>query len=167
MTSPFPDAAPLYDAQLHIDEIVDFGYPLAALASGAPVPPGGVRFDVTFSGAVTGPRVTGSVTGVDYLSVRADGRLDLHLHARVRTEDGASLAFAGSGLAIPRRDPGPLPVFEQVSLHSSDSRYLWVNGLPIWGRGTIDLARAELQVRGFTAADVLVSLRQRVPASPA
>lgn len=167
MTLSSSGAAPLYDAQLRIDEIMDFGYPLATLASGAPLPPSGVRFDVTFSGTVTGPHFTGAVVGVDYLSVRADGRLELHLHARVRTDDGARLAFAGTGLAVARHDAGPLPVFEQVSLHSSDARYLWLNGLPIWGQGTIDLAHVALRVRGFTDAEVLASALQRVRRSPA
>jgi hypothetical protein len=112
MTSPPPIATPLYDATLRIDEVIDFGYPLAALASGAPIPPSGIRFDVNFSGTVRGPRLTGAVGGVDYLSVRADGRLELHLHARVRTEDGASPAFVGTGLAIARRDAGPLSLFD-------------------------------------------------------
>jgi hypothetical protein len=35
-------------------------------------------------------------------------------------------------------------------LHSSDARYAWVNALPIWGHGTIDLTRGELVVTGFT-----------------
>ena len=163
MTLSTPVAAPLYDAQLHIDEIIDFGYPLAALASDTPLPPSGVRFDVTFSGTVAGTGLNGAVVGVDYLSVRADGRLDLHLHARVRTDDGARLAFVGTGIAIATRGAGPLPLFEQVTLHSTDARYLWVNGLPIWGHGTIDLSRAELRVRGFTDPDVLAGALQRAP----
>ena len=134
MTLSSPAATPLYDAHLHVDEIIEFGYPLPALASGTPLPPSGVRFDVSFSGTVAGTRLNGSVVGVDYLSVRADGRLDLHLHARVRTDDGARLAFIGTGIAITTGVAGPLPLFEQVTLHSTEARYVWVNGLPIWAR---------------------------------
>ena len=57
--------------------------------SGQAPPPGeGARFDVYFEGPITGAKLRGSVKGVDYLHLRADGRFQLHIHAEITTDDG-------------------------------------------------------------------------------
>lgn len=144
---------PLYDVRLAIVATSDFGYSLQALISRSPpLPPSGARFDVAFDGTVEGPRLSGTISGVDYAHVRADGRMELHIHGRVVTSDGAPLSFSGGGVAIPDPSTGLLRMYESATLHTSDPRYLWVNGLPIWGTGTIDIARGEIRVTGFTSA---------------
>ena len=55
-------------------------------------PPEGVRFDVPFDGTSTG-KLTGTVTGIDYIRVRADGRFDLHIHGTLTIQDGEKIAF--------------------------------------------------------------------------
>jgi hypothetical protein len=51
---------------------------------------------------------------VDYVTVRADGRIDLDIKAEITTDDGEKIAFAASGVGIPQPDlassyskPGP------------------------------------------------------------
>jgi hypothetical protein len=51
------------------------------------VPPQGAQFDVALAGAIKG-RVTGTMRGIDYLRVRADGRRELDLRGTVETDDG-------------------------------------------------------------------------------
>src|SRR2546427_13249714 len=46
-------------------------------------------------GTVTGPKLKGMVKGVDYANVRADGRLQLHVHAGITTEDCMSSEHFG------------------------------------------------------------------------
>jgi len=154
MNTPSRVAEPLYEARLRILATTDFGYPLQALASGsAQPPPWGARFDFAFEGSVEGARLTGTVVGVDYLNIRADGRIELHIHGRLNTADGASLSYSGNGVALPQPGTGLLHFSENVLLHCSDPRYTWVNRLPVWARGTIELARGEIRATGFASPE--------------
>ena len=149
----FVPGEPLYEARFAITGIGEYGYSLEALFSGtAPPPPGGARFDVVFEGALEGPRLSGTAAGTDYARVRGDGRMDLHIHLRIATPDGAAVAFFGGGVAVPDPATGLLRLYINAALHSSDPRYAWVNGLPVWTTGTADLARREIRVTGYTPA---------------
>jgi len=55
-------------------------------------------------GTVTGPKLKGTVKGVDYANVRADGRLQLHFHAEITTEDGKKIAFFADAFLLQSRD---------------------------------------------------------------
>jgi len=44
-------------------------------------------------GSSSGPRLKGTLTDVDYLQMRADGRTDLHIHAEITNEDGEKSVF--------------------------------------------------------------------------
>jgi hypothetical protein len=109
-----------------------------------------VRFDVPFEGVSTG-RLTGTVTGIDYIRVRADGRFELHIHAAITTQGGENIAVFADGIAIPRPDSPVADLRENVTLHTSSKSCTWVNGLQIWAAGTVDLAKQEVNVRGFVA----------------
>jgi hypothetical protein len=65
--------------------------------------PAGARIDFYLEGPVIGPKLTGTVKGVDYLYFRADGRAQLHIHAEITTEDGKKIALAADGIAIPEQ----------------------------------------------------------------
>jgi Protein of unknown function (DUF3237) len=65
------------------------------LSGAAAPPPQGARFDSYVEGTVTGPKLKGTVKGVDYANVRADGRLQLHVHAGITTEDCMSSEHFG------------------------------------------------------------------------
>ena len=81
----------IYEADIQFTGMVEFGVSMEALSSGkAPLPLEGARFDQTFQGDLHGPKLRGKISGTDHLHVRADGLFQLHLHARVTTEDGAN-----------------------------------------------------------------------------
>jgi hypothetical protein len=142
----------LYEYTLNITSVTEYGVSLASLASGeAPPPPEGARFDVSFEGVASGQRIAGSVKGTDYVTVRADGRFDLHIHAEITTQNGSKVALFADGVARPR--PGT-PIFElreNVQLFTSMQDYTWVNPLQIWGVGTVDLATQVIHIKGYSA----------------
>ena len=128
----------IYRADIQFIDEVDFGIPMQELISGQrPIPPMGARFDQTFKGELQGPRIHGSIEGTDYLRLRADGCFQLHLHARVTTQDGATIAMASEGVSL--QGEGSLGRLRStVTLHSADERYGWVNGLQLWALGVMD-----------------------------
>ena len=142
---------PLYEARLRITRMTEYGVALAGVLAGTtPLPPEGARLDVDFDGTVTGPRLTGTAAGVDYALARADGRMELHIHGRITTADGANVSLVADGVGSPGAD-GVVEIRETTRLHASDPRYRWVNTLALWGTGTVDMARREITVRAFVA----------------
>jgi hypothetical protein len=147
-------AALLFEYTLNVTSVTEYGVSLAALASGqAAPPPEGARFDIAMEGKASGPRIAGTVKAKDYLSVRADGRFDLHIHAEITTKDGANIALFSDGVALAR--PGGGPIFElreNVRLFTSMPGYAWVNPLQIWGVGTVDLSTQVIQIKHYSAS---------------
>ena len=141
----------LYEYAGTLTQRVDYGASADAIFSGeTPPPPEGARFDAYFECKVTG-KVTGTVKGIDYLHIRADGRAQLHIHAEITTDDGKKISLAADGVATPQ--PGS-PVFllrENVTLISNHPEYQWVNAIQIWATGTVDLSTGELRVQGYRA----------------
>ena len=81
-------AEQLYEYTAQVAGTVEYGASLQAILAGeTPPPPGGLQVDVAFGGPVTG-RLNGSVVGVDYLNLRADGRIDLDIRGDITTSDG-------------------------------------------------------------------------------
>ena len=151
MTNRLETGEQLYELTVKLGPPTEYGVSMEALMSGqVPPPPEGVRFDVPFEGVSTG-KLTGTVTGVDYIRVRADGRFELHIHAAITTHGGEKIAFFADGVAISRPDSSIADLKENVTLHTSSEAYQWVNGLQIWGSGTVDLAKQEVNVRTFIA----------------
>ena len=133
----------LYDVTVHFTKVTEYGVSLEAVVSGqvAP-PPAGARFDVAFEGVVRGPKLAGTIAGVDYLHMRADGRTQLHIHAEITTEDGEKIALFANGVATPEPGTGVLQLRENATLTTSSPRYAWVNPLQVWAQGTAALAKA-------------------------
>jgi Protein of unknown function (DUF3237) len=69
------------------------------------IPLQGARFDLAIDGPFKG-RLAGRAHGVDYVRVRADGRMELDLHLIIETDDGNRIALSGDGQAAPRPGPG-------------------------------------------------------------
>ena len=142
----------IYDGTLQFTQVVEYGISANSLFSGQMPPPAeGARFDVHFEGPITGPKVKGTVKGVDYLHIRADGRCQLNIHAEITTEDGKKISLAADGVAIP--DTGS-PVFhlrENVTLTTNHPEYSWVNTIQVWTRGTVDVSKGEIRVKGYAA----------------
>jgi hypothetical protein len=88
----------VYECDFDVTGVTDFGITLDAILSGKEkIPPQGARVDVAYAGTIKG-RVSGSIRGVDYQVIRADGRLDLDTRATVETTDGRRIALSASGV---------------------------------------------------------------------
>jgi hypothetical protein len=104
----------IYEYEFDITGVTDFGVSMdAILAAKEPIPLQGARFDLAVDGRGNGRhsgRVHG-VDGVDYIRVRADGRIELDLHVTVETDDGRLHCFVWrwpSGAAKWRANAGYL-----------------------------------------------------------
>ena len=92
----------IYEIELDLIGVTDYGVSMDALLTGRePVPLQGARFDLAVDGRSRG-RLTGRAHGVDYLRVRADGRMELDLQLTIETDDGRRIALSGDGQAAPR-----------------------------------------------------------------
>lgn len=139
----------IYTVELDITNVIDSGMPLEAIISGTgQVPPQGVRIDVAFEGYATG-RLTGPLRGVDYIQVRADGRIDLDIRAMIETHDGHRIALSADGVAVPRAaEPvADLSVNHYLSTASAD--YAWVNKRQIWACGTVNFFTGKIHVDAY------------------
>jgi Protein of unknown function (DUF3237) len=140
----------LYEYTPMVTRVVEYGAPFEAIVSRQSPPPAeGARVDVYFEGPVTGAKLSGSVKGVDYLKLRADGRFELDIYAEITTEDGKKIALAADGVAL-----GQAPFLQlrqSVKLTSSHPEHAWVNPIQIWASGTVDLEKGEIRVKGYAA----------------
>jgi hypothetical protein len=122
------------------------------LLAGEVAPPSeGARFDVWFEGSSLGPKLKGTVKGVDYLHIRADGRFQLDIRAEITTEEGHKISLRADGVCLPQENSPISELRENVTLFTSSDEYRWVNPLQIWGTGTVDLAEQVVHVKGYIA----------------
>ena len=141
----------LYEYTVKFTDITEYGVSLESLIAGTVDPPReGASFDVAFEGTSRGPKLKGKVTGVDYLRVRADGRFELHIHARITAEDGQKIALFIDGTALPRKGSSIADLRENVTLSTSAKDYTWVNTLQVWGIGTVDLVEQVVQLKAYS-----------------
>ena len=134
----------LFEEEVHLTQINSYGFSWEQFAvKGEPIPAEGARFDIHFEGNVTGDALQGTITGVDYLTVRADGRLILDLHATITTDDGAHIKVEESGI----NDNGSLRL--TMNFHTCDSRYQWLNHKQVWGVGTVNFETGQVKIKGF------------------
>lgn len=142
----------LYEKTINFTKVTEYGVSMEALAGGqiAP-PPEGARFDITFEGSIQGPKLNGTVSGVDYVYVRADRRFQLHIHAEITIEDGVKIAFFAEGIAFNEGEAGIFQLRENGTLSTSFPSYSWVNQLQVWGKGTVDLAKSQVNVKIYAA----------------
>jgi hypothetical protein len=142
----------IYEAQIRFTDVVDYGVRMEALTSGdVAVPLSGARFDQTFEGTLNGPRLSGKISGTDYLCVRADGLFQLHLHARVTTEGGISIAMASEGVSIQVEGEKLTQLRATVSLFTASETYNWLNRLRLWALGALDPVMGEALIRAYAA----------------
>jgi len=112
-------------------------------------PPAGARIDVAFEGPISGPKLKGHISGVDYLHIRADGHVRLHIHGEITTDDGDKVAFFGDGIAYSQGNTGLLQLRENITLTTSCPAYAWVNQVTGWGQGTVEPAKGEVKVKAY------------------
>jgi hypothetical protein len=139
----------IYAYDLDVTGVTDYGVSLEAILAGKEkIPPQGTRFDVAFEGRASG-RLSGRVRGVDYLRMRADGRIDLDIRATIATDDGCRLALAADGVAVPRPGEPIADLFENVRLTTAAANYAWVNSRQIWASGTVNLAAGKVHIDAY------------------
>jgi hypothetical protein len=150
MTEQMPGEL-IYEYALQSTGATAYGVPaLNALLSGAAgIPPQGARYDLTFQGPIVGRRLRGTVELTDYIHVRPDHRVQLHIHAEITTEDGKKIALYADGVANFTEGSPVGDLRENVTMTTSEPDYAWVNLLQIWARGTVDLAKGEAHVTGY------------------
>jgi hypothetical protein len=142
----------LYKVTLNITGMKEYGVGLAALTAREVTPPvEGARFDVAFEGTATGPKLNGTIEGIDYVRVRPNGRFELHIHETIRTEDGQNISAHGEGVANLRPEGGIADVRVNMTLFASSREYTWVNQLPVRGIGTLDLDKQVIEVAAYCA----------------
>ena len=139
----------IYEYDLDITGVTDYGLTLEAILSRQQaVPPQGARIDVAFEGRAVG-RLAGRVRGVDYVRIRADGRIDLDIRAVVETEDGRRIALSADGVAMPRAAEPIADLLENVILSTAAADYAWVNMRQIWGVGTVNFAAGRIHIEAY------------------
>jgi hypothetical protein len=141
---------PLYEYTVRLTRMTDFGAtPAEAMAGLQPIPPAGLRVDLAFAGESTG-RLAGAIEGVDYLNLRADGRMELDIRAVVSTPDSARIAIHARGVGLNDPATNRILLREHVQLTTAHPAYTWVNLLEVWATGEADMAAGTVTVRGFT-----------------
>jgi hypothetical protein len=142
----------IYEAAINFTRVTEYGFSLTAFLAGQQAPPlAGARIDVGFEGNLLGPKLKGHISGVDYLRIRADGHVQLHIHAEITTDDGQQIAFFADGIVSPEEGTGVLRLRENVTLTTSSPAYEWANHLQAWGQGTVDPAKGEIKVKAYAA----------------
>lgn len=135
----------VFDVELQITGIVDFGMTLNEILDGATLPPDGARLDVSWAGTTTG-LVNGEIEGTDYLYVRPDRRFELHIHAVISTNDDARLALSSWGAATLLGD-GTVRLFEYANIQTGFEQYAWINQVALRGQGIVDLATGKISLQ--------------------
>lgn len=139
----------IYEYDVDFTGVTDYGLSLdAVLAGKEAVAPQGARFDVAFEGRAVG-RLSGRLRGVDYLRMRADGRIDLDIRATIETDDGCRIALSADGVAVPRAGEPTAALSENVRLTTAAPRYAWVNARQVWAPGTVNLALGKVHIEGY------------------
>lgn len=139
----------IYEYDLKMTGVTDYGIAMGAILSGqTQIPPQGARFDVAFEGRAVG-RLAGTVRGVDYVRMRADGRIDLDIRATVETEAGHRIALAADGVAMPRTAEPAADLLQNVTLSTAIAEYAWANTRQVWGVGTVDFAAGTVHIAAF------------------
>ncbi len=142
----------IFEQKANITDVTEFGFSLAETLSGSiPLPAAGARFDVTFGASISGPRLNGTVTGTNYLHMRADGRLALHIHARITTDDGENISYFADGVATSQEGTPLRQLRENITFITASPAYAWLNQLQVWGVGIVDPGKGESRLKAYAA----------------
>lgn len=137
----------LFDAEMHFTGSVDYGFSMGRVTAGEALPPQGVRFDVTFDGRLEGPRLSGTISGIDYVSLSAEGVTGLYIRGRITTDDGHNIALVAEGGAAPRPGSTVADLSETLSFSTAAPGYEWLNELRAEGTGVVDSATGRIQLK--------------------
>lgn len=89
--------------------------------------PGGMRIDFPFEGTATSEHWEGErpVSGVDYVTVRSDGNMDLDIHATIG-EKRETVAYRAIGISIANEDQSASPK-ELIVFETGNEDLAWLN----------------------------------------
>ena len=89
--------------------------------------PGGMRIDFPFNGVATGPHWEGErpVEGVDYVTVRSDGNMQLDIRATIGSKREA-VSYTGTGVSIANPDQSADPR-ELLVFSTGNEDLAWLN----------------------------------------
>lgn len=89
--------------------------------------PAGVRIDFPFEGTATSEHWDGErpVKGVDYVTVRADGNMDLDIHATIG-EKKEAVSYKAIGVSIANEDQSADPK-ELIVFQTGNDELAWLN----------------------------------------
>ena len=139
----------IYEYDLDTTGVTEYGVTFESILAGKEkVPLQGACFDLAFEGNATG-RLSGRVRGVDYLRVRADGRMELDIHATIETGDGSRINLAAGGVGVLRPGQPIADLCENVTLTTAVAGFAWVNTHQIWGVGSVNLATGEIHIDAY------------------
>ncbi len=139
----------IYDFELEITSMTDFGVDLASLLDGSKaIPPQGARFDVGFAGHAKG-QIAGSVRGTDFIYVRPDGCFELNILGVIETTGGMRVSLSAGGIGVYRKDAPIFDLSENVRLLTAAPALSWVNGRQIWATGAANLATGKINIEAF------------------
>lgn len=138
------DLKPMFEEELVLPEVVEYGFPMADLIQGHQAPEEGAGFAIPFEGKLIGEQIKGKPKGIDHLEVRADGRYALEPFAHIDTDDGAVVQLGERGI---NRDGQLKP---HVEFHTSDSRYSRLNREQVTGVGCADFFMGRAYVKGYS-----------------
>lgn len=97
--------------------------------------PGGTRIDFPFEGTATSPHWEGerTVRGIDYVTVRTDGNMDLDIRATIG-EKRDTIAYQGSGVSIVKSPTNAQPQ-ELLTFQTGNEEFAWLNSVVGVGLG--------------------------------
>jgi hypothetical protein len=89
--------------------------------------PSGMRMDFPFQGTATSEHWEGErpVNGVDYVTLRSDGNMDLDIHATIG-EKRETVGYRGSGVSIVNADGSAEPR-ELITFQTGNEDLAWLN----------------------------------------
>lgn len=89
--------------------------------------PAGTRVDFPFEGTATSPHWEGErpVRGVDYVTIRGDGNMDLDIHGTIG-EKRETVGYRATGVSIAHEDKTASPQ-ELITFHTGNEDLAWLN----------------------------------------
>jgi hypothetical protein len=108
--------------------------------------PQGTRIDFPFEGSATSQHWEGErlVRGVDYVTVRADGHMDLAIRATIG-EKRETIAYRGSGVSIVESQTEANPQ-ELITFQTGNEEFSWLNTAVAVGLGSGEGAEISLTI---------------------
>lgn len=108
--------------------------------------PAGIRIDFPFQGTATSEHWEGErpVRGIDYVMVRADGNMDLEIHATIG-EKKEAVSYKAIGVSIANQDQSADPK-ELIVFQTGNEELAWLNNEVAVAFGHGDKGKITLEI---------------------